>query len=127
MPETTLALVKLFSPVITLAGLGMLLNKKFCEKMIDDCDKNVAITQLFGVISTVAGTAIVLHHNIWEGGPAPIIITLIGWGALAKGALAFLAPEALIGLAGKCKSSFSIAGVITTAIGGYLSYLGYLV
>ncbi|HEY1755696.1 MAG TPA: hypothetical protein VGG72_09900 [Bryobacteraceae bacterium] len=36
----------------------------------------------------------VLSHNVWSGGAAPVIVTLTGWIALIKGSLLlFLSPE----------------------------------
>jgi hypothetical protein len=47
------------------------------------------------VITVIAGLAMVLSHNVWSGGAVTVIVTLIGWIALTKGALLlFLSPEA---------------------------------
>ena len=47
------------------------------------------------MITVIAGLAMVLSHNVWSGGAVTVIVTLIGWIALTKGALLlFLSPEA---------------------------------
>jgi hypothetical protein len=39
--------------------------------------------------------AMVLGYNVWTGGALPVVVTLVGWLSLAKGALLlFLAPDA---------------------------------
>jgi hypothetical protein len=42
---------------------------------------------VLGVILIFGGLAMVLVHNIWRGGAAPVIVTMIGWLTLAKGLL----------------------------------------
>lgn len=43
-----------------------------------------------GFIALIAGLAIVLNHNVWSGGAAPVIVTIIGWLAIVKGVLILL-------------------------------------
>jgi hypothetical protein len=48
-----------------------------------------------GVLAVTAGIAIILNHNVWSGGPTPVLVTLIGWVSLGKGLLLlFLSPGA---------------------------------
>jgi len=50
----------------------------------------------FAIISLALGLAMVLGHNVWSGGVAPVVVTLVGWLILAKGLLLLLLkPEAL--------------------------------
>jgi hypothetical protein len=32
-----------------------------------------------GMVATSAGLAVVLAHNIWNGGALPVVVTLVGW------------------------------------------------
>jgi hypothetical protein len=50
----------------------------------------------YAIISLATGLAMILGHNVWSGGPLPVVVTLVGWLILAKGLmLSFLTPEAL--------------------------------
>jgi hypothetical protein len=50
----------------------------------------------FAVITLALGLAMALGHNVWSGGAAPVVVTLVGWLILAKGLLLLLLkPEAL--------------------------------
>jgi hypothetical protein len=41
---------------------------------------------VYATISLAMGLAMVLGHNVWSGGALPVIVTLVGWLILAKGA-----------------------------------------
>ena len=45
-----------------------------------------------GVFALIVGLAIVLGHNVWSGGAAPAIVTLVGWASLVKGLLILFLP-----------------------------------
>ena len=54
---------------------------------------------LVGIITVIAGLAIVLVHNVWSGGAAPVIFTLFGCVILLKGLLSlFFAPEMIVSM-----------------------------
>jgi hypothetical protein len=40
---------------------------------------------LTGVLTLIAGLAMVLAHNIWSGGVLPVVVTIVGWLTLIKG------------------------------------------
>ena len=44
-----------------------------------------------GMITLLMGSLIVSFHNIWNGPPA--LLTLVGWGYLAKSGVIFLYPQ----------------------------------
>src|ERR1700733_8733833 len=39
-----------------------------------------------GVLTLVAGVTIVVGHNVWRGGLMPVVVTILGWLLLFKGA-----------------------------------------
>ncbi len=53
----------------------------------------------WAIISLALGLAMIVGHNVWSGGPLPVVVTLVGWLSLAKGLLLlFLSQEALVQL-----------------------------
>jgi len=51
---------------------------------------------VYAIISLALGLAMILGHNVWSGGVLPVVVTLSGWGTLAKGlVLLSITPEAL--------------------------------
>lgn len=66
-----------------------------------------------GMITLLMGSLIVSFHNIWNGPPA--LLTLVGWGYLAKSGVIFLYPQWNLHSMASVESSsaikFRIAGV----------------
>src|ERR1700683_5582140 len=46
-----------------------------------------AVMFAYAIISLAVGLAMILGHNVWSGGPLPVVVTLVGWLILAKGLL----------------------------------------
>lgn len=73
------------------------------------------------------GAIIVAFHNVWRG-PA-LVLTLIGWAQVLKGAGRFLAPE--VGLRAMQRATlerawyFQIGGVIGLLLSGFLWWLRF--
>ena len=83
---------------------------------------------IFAIIALAGGLAIVLAHNIWSGGPLPILVTLIGWVMLIRGLLfLFLPPEATLYVlaAMQFERLFYIYLAIPFVLGIYLTYLSF--
>lgn len=83
---------------------------------------------LGGIMAVVVGMLIVSYHNVWEVSWT-LIVTLIGWLALIKGALLLIIPEAFINLASPLfKSKFlPTIGVSTIILGLVLGYFGFFI
>jgi amino acid permease len=87
-----------------------------------------ALLLIAGWIALAAGLAMVLAHNVWSGGPLPVIVTLIGWIVLIRGLFALLLPPAVwVGLlAGLRYEQFFYAYLtIPLIVGVYLTYCGF--
>ena len=78
-----------------------------------------------GFLSLGFGSIIVAFHNVWSG--LPMILTIIGWGQIAKATLSFVAPR--IGMRSLERVSpdrareFVVPGVFFVAVGAMLGYL----
>jgi hypothetical protein len=90
---------------------------------------NPPVLFIVGVITLVAGLAMILGHNVWSGGVLPVIVTLVGWLTLIKGLLfLFLSPEAAVGffLGGlHYEQLFYLYVAISLIFGVYLTYGGF--
>lgn len=71
-----------------------------------------------GMIALLMGSLIVSFHNIWTG--VPVILTLIGWGYIAKATVIFLNPEWGLRSIGSVEKSspikFRVAGLGLLAV-----------
>jgi hypothetical protein len=124
----SLFLARLLGPLLLAAGAGILINPKPFRTMVSEVVRSVTLVYLFGFFDFAAGLAIVLVHNVW----APnwrVLITLIGWLMLIRGAVRILAPEAIMGFAAKLirnKQLVPSSGVVTGVLGLVLCYFGYV-
>jgi hypothetical protein len=95
MSSRTIFLGRLIGLYNILIALAMLIRK---QAAVDDVLRallhNAPVLFALGVITVIAGLAMVLGHNVWSGGALPVVVTLVGWIALIKGSLLiFLSPE----------------------------------
>ncbi len=62
----------------------MLINRDLFPTMIEQFAQNYGLIFLSGILSLLAGVAIVRVHNVWSGGWR-IIVTVLGWLAMVGG------------------------------------------
>ena len=73
------------------------------------------------------GAIIVAFHNVWEG-PA-LVLTLIGWAQVLKGAVRFLAPALALRTMARASPErawhFQVGGVFSLILSGFLFWVRY--
>ena len=97
--QTSIFLARLLGPALLIVGIGVL-----------------------------AGLAIVLVHNVWTLNWR-VLITLLGWINLLRGALTILLPDKSFALGGRMMAGKHMpmtAGVVALLVGLTLSYFGYV-
>jgi len=127
--ELSLFLAKMLGLAYLLIGLGMFINKKFYKDVFEKMLKNEALMFFGGIMSFVAGFAILSAHNLWVG-EWYILITLFGWAALIKGVLLLVMPNLLLSLSKSLmKSDFylNLTSAICLILGLILCYFGFIV
>ena len=68
------------------AGVGLLNSDKNFATMIEEYRDNTALGFLAGAFTFALGAAMVAVHNLWTG-PLAIVVSLLAWWTLIKGAL----------------------------------------
>jgi hypothetical protein len=125
--DNSILLAKFIGPYITVIGISLLFNTKVYQKIMEDFFKNAALVYVTGLITFVAGLAIVLFHNLWVL-DWRIIITLLGWNVLIKGAWLIISPDTsakMAALFAKNNKLVLIPWIIMLAIGVFLTAKGY--
>ena len=130
--ETTLFIARVFGIFYLTAAAGILLNRQYYKKFMEDFSGNSALVFFSGTFALIAGIVIVLLHNVWATNWT-VIITLLGWGALIKGVWIIVFPgtvprfmeiyrrnENFVLFHGLCALVF---GVILTFLGFFAGYL----
>lgn len=125
--DTTLILSALWGPILFLIGVGMLGSTRFYLSIYKDLEREPLAVLTFGLFSTAFGILHVLAHNVWTTVPQ-IIISVLGWGLLLKGAAFIATPRLVNSGAGwaAAKHIVPIAGSFMVLLGAYLSWFAYL-
>lgn len=126
--NNSIFIARLIGPLLLLPGIGMLINPRAFRTVAGEVVRSLTLVYLFGLIDLAAGLAIVLTHNVWVASWR-LLITLIGWIMLIRGAVRILVPETIMGYAAKViggKQLYPIAGTVISILGLVLCYFGYL-
>ena len=77
-----------------------------------------------GGLSLVSGAVFVAVHPVWSG--PGVVLTVLGWLMVAKGAVCFLAPSLALRSMGKAGAGrgreFVVGGALLLAVAGVLGY-----
>ena len=125
MNETTLFFAKLASAYFLITGLGFLISTDFYEKMVEKNVNTDPVTlNLSGAVHFLVGFSILIQHFLW-GSIAEVIVTLIGFGAMLKGAALIMIPELTLKSPKTDKKALRFSSVGFIIIGIYLGYVSY--
>lgn len=129
MSPRTVYLSRLIGLYCILAALSMITRKQSIVETVTALLHDASLMFLLGVVTLVAGLAMVLARNDWTGGGQAVIVTLVGWITLVKGVLfLFLPPEAeaeLFLTKLHYEKLFYLYTGISLVIGIYLTYGGF--
>jgi hypothetical protein len=126
--QASIFLARLLGPLLLLPGLGLLTNQRAFRTMAGEVIGSVTLVYLFGLMDFAAGLAIVLVHNVWVPNWR-VIITLLGWLLLIRGAARVLIPETLMGYAKtmlRRQNVYLVSGIVLSLLGLVLCYFGYI-
>lgn len=94
MQARTLFLSKLLGLYALLAAVAMASHRQLTVQAVTDLLHSPSQLLVLGAFTTLAGLAMVLLHNRWNGGSLTLMITLLSWLCLFKGLLFLLLPPA---------------------------------
>ncbi len=129
MLPRTIFLSRLLGLWVLIVALAVILHKTAMVAIAADFGNAPGLLLISGVFTVLAGLAMVLGHNVWTGGAAPVVVTLVGWAMLIKGiGLVFISPGEAAGLlaaSGFAEYAYVYGGVLLV-LGLYLTYAGFL-
>jgi len=126
MSPRTIFISRMIGLYCLIASLIMFTQKSAMVEIENTLVHSPAMLFLAGIITLVAGLAIVLSHNLWSGGAVPVTVTLLGWIALIKGVL-LLSPGTTAGFWGSLhyEQLYYLYASISFVVGAYLTYAGF--
>lgn len=87
-----LFIARIFGPCYFIIALGMIFNRKFYQRLMEEYSGSAVSVFYGGLLALVVGLAIVLKHNVWTS-HWTVVITLIGWAGLLKGIWLVVFPQ----------------------------------
>ncbi len=128
--ENAMLVAQFFGPVYLAVGLGFLLSPDHYEKMVGEFvgkNASAAMTYLGGLMAFFAGMVILHLHNAWTQ-DWTVLVTILGWLAVLKGALLLMIPNHFMGqFEGMVKSKgfMNFAKLFAIVLGAAMCYWGY--
>lgn len=124
---TTLFLATIWGPLLLAFGLGIFYSRSHYENVYRHIEREPLAALAFGFLAMTFGVLHVMIHSFWVT-PLEIIISILGWGLLLKGAMFIVAPR-LVDKRGDWfahEHFIPAAGGLTLLLGVYLSWVAFL-
>jgi len=125
--DTSILLARLIGPLLLVVGAGIFINLEHYRRLVVDFGTSPLSIYTAGTAALLSGLLIVAFHNVWEW-RWPVIITVLGWATLLKGAVRILAPKLVAERAARYGRNTNIlmtSAIVLCALGGVLAYFGY--
>jgi len=130
MSPHTVFLSRLIGLYCILVAISMTVRKQSIIETITALLHNAPLMFLVGILTLVAGLAMILAHNVWSGGLSTVVVTIVGWITLIKGLLLLFLPQEveadLVLYKLHYEQYFYVFMGISLVIGIYLTYDGFV-
>jgi hypothetical protein len=121
------AIAALIGPTLIALAASLLVNLDAMMALVEPVSRDPALVLISGVISFVAGLAVVRLHNRWVR-DWTLLVTIFGWLLLVGGLVRMLFPIWLSALAAKVVTDtgfIATEAIVLLLIGAFLSYKAY--
>jgi hypothetical protein len=125
--QTSILLAKIIGPLFLVVGAGIFINLEHYRRLVVDFGASPLSIYMAGTTALLLGLLIVAFHNVWEW-RWPVIITILGWLTLIKGAVRIIAPRLVAERSARYGRNANImmtTAIVVIVMGGVLSYFGY--
>ncbi|MGJ0509364.1 MAG: hypothetical protein ACR652_20045 [Methylocystis sp.] len=119
---------RLVGPTFIAIAFGMLINLGMYESIIAEALHAGILFYLSGLLSLLAGLAIINLHNTWRA-DWRVIITVLGWSMTIGGAIRIVALQIAIWIGSaiyRGRASTLVVAAIIGVLGALLSFKGYV-
>jgi hypothetical protein len=124
--QPAVLIARLIGPLFIAIGLGILLNGAFYTALLLEAVHSPTLIYFSGLMTLVAGLAILNVHRTWSGWP--VLVTIIGWLFVIGGLVRIVLPATTATLVTDIYSkpiTLLVVAVIVLVVGAYLSFEGY--
>jgi hypothetical protein len=125
--ETPKILARIIGPVMVASAVAVLLNLHGYPRLVEEYSKSASLCYLGGFMALLMGLVILQFHHIWEL-RWPVLITIIGWLCVVKGAVLMIIPGSMVSLLHSLTATsvpLVVSSLISLCIGAFLTMKGY--
>ena len=90
--ELSISLTKVLGLYLVIVPLAALVNRKHLPRLVEEFSTSLGLNILASVVALVLGLLLVVSHNVWSR-DWRVLITILGWLTLVKGAVHFPIPK----------------------------------
>jgi hypothetical protein len=126
--ETSIVLARIIGPLFLVVGTGIFINLEHYRRMVADFGASALSIYMAGTTALLLGLLIVAFHNVWEW-RWPVIITILGWATLIKGAVRIALPKLVADRAqryARNTNTVMASAIVLLVLGAVLSYFAYV-
>lgn len=122
--NNSIAITQVLGAIFAIMGLSVVIDRKNLSVALDKVSEDRGFLWLWGFLILTMGAVIIVMNNVWTSG-LPLLITILGWLTLIKGAFLLLLPIPAISLYRKCNkdSVLVFGGIVAFILGLVLLYL----
>jgi uncharacterized membrane protein HdeD (DUF308 family) len=118
----------LMGPTLVALAVSLLINLNSIAALVEPVSHDPALILISGVISFVAGLAVVRAHNSWTVNWT-VLVTIFGWLLLIGGLIRMLFPIWTAGMAADLSpktGAIAAEAIVLIVIGAFLTYKAYM-
>ncbi len=114
----------IFGPFLTLLGLWMILYRENANKTYASIRETPSVMFLRSGINMLLGLFIISAYNQWDKDPT-LLVTILGWVLLLRGAVSLYAPQFAINLGITEKKMLRVRGILPLVWGLLLIWFAW--
>ena len=125
--QNSIFIARLAGPLMLALAAALFIDRAGFKAMAEEFLQSRALIYLSGILTMLAGIAIILTHNVWMANWR-VIVTLLGWMMAVGGAMRIVVPGRTQAWGRgflRHPSGTLIAGCIWLALGALLTFYGY--
>jgi hypothetical protein len=121
-----MAIARALGIVFAVMGLSVMIDRKTVSAALEKATEDRGFLWLWSFLILTMGAVIVATNNVWTSGLL-LLITLLGWLSIVKGAFLLILPGPAMTLYRKCirDSVLIFGGVAAFLLGLVLLYMGF--
>jgi hypothetical protein len=125
--NTAIAIARVLGIVLAIMGLSAAIDRKSVSAALEKVTQDRGFVWSWSFVIVTLGAVIVVMNNVWTTG-LPLLITILGWLTIVKGAFLLFLPGPAAALYRKCNQDTVLisGGIVACLIGLGLLYLSFV-